>query len=64
MSFTAKEFPGRTFDDFEEYEAAKKRRLDILRELKHPSELSVEISVGEDQQEKREVITLPNKEHT
>ncbi len=56
MTFTTKEFPGRTFDDFDEYDKAKKERLRIRRELNNPSELSVEINVGEDQQKEREIL--------
>ncbi len=64
MTFTTKEFPGRSFEDFGEYEKAKEERLNILRELKNPSELSVEIEVGQDEQQKSEVLPLPDKEHT
>lgn len=51
MSFTTEEFPGRSFESFDEYHQAKKERNRILRELSNPKSINVEIEIEKQQAE-------------
>jgi hypothetical protein len=48
VSFITEDFPGRSFETFEEYLRAKKDRERLVEELEDPKGLKVEISIEQE----------------
>jgi uncharacterized membrane protein len=49
------DFPGRSFESFDEYLRAKKERDKLIKDLNNPKDLKVEISIEQEEGESGQV---------